>query len=194
MMSGMTVHDAVKERRSARLFSDRAVDPQLLVRLADGARLSPSAANLQPLRYGIITDTDTRKSLYPHVRYAGYVKDWDPGFEQTPTGFIAVFCDTAVRSAAKSECDCGIAMMSISLLAHEMGLGSCILGAIDRKEICELLGVGDGLELMYLVGIGYSDGESSCYDSDTEVRYTMNDHGGFNVPKRSLERVLTFIK
>ena len=81
-------------------------------------------------------------------------------------------------------------MMAISLRAHELGLGSCILGAIDRPKIKELMGVGDELDLMYLVGLGYSDGESRAYDSDDAVKYSMTVNGGFEVPKRSLGQVI----
>ena len=71
----MTVYDAIKERRTVRLFNDKPVSHETLLKLIDGARLSPAAANLQPLKYGIVTDEELRQKMYPHVRYAGYIKD-----------------------------------------------------------------------------------------------------------------------
>ena len=81
-------------------------------------------------------------------------------------------------------------MMAISLLAEEKGLGSCILGAIDKNKITEILDVEENLSLMYLIGLGYSDGESSYYDSDEEIKYSINDSLGFNVPKRKKESII----
>ena len=190
----MTVYDAIKERRTVRLFNDKPVSHETLLKLIDGARLSPAAANLQPLKYGIVTDKELRQKMYPHVRYAGYIKDWNPSFEESPKAFIAVLCDPAIRPTDKSECDSGIAMMAISLLAHEEGLGSCIIGALDRKNVKEILGIGDDLDLMYLVALGYHDTSCSSYDSDDNIKYHMEDLGNFVVPKRKLDSILAFKK
>ena len=186
----MTVYDAIKERRTARLFNGKPVSHEILLKLIDGARLSPAAANLQPLKYGIVTDEELRRKIYPHVRYAGYIKDWNPGFKESPKAFIAVFCDPSIRPTDKSECDSGIAMMAISLLAHEEGLGSCIIGSLDRKEVKEILGVSDDLDLMYLVALGYHDTACSSYDSDETIKYHMEAPGNFVVPKRTLESIV----
>lgn len=190
----MTVYDAIKERRTARLFNDNPVSYETIMKLIDGARLSPAAANLQPLKYGIITDVELRKQMYPHVRYAGYINDWNPCFEESPKAFIAVLCDPSIRHTDKSECDSGIAMMAISLLAHEEGLGSCIIGSIDRKDIKKILGIGDELDLMYLVALGYHDTSCSSYDSDDNIKYHMEEPGNFVVPKRKLDSIILFKK
>ena len=186
----MTIYEAIKTRRTARLFNEKPVSPETLLKLIDGARLSPAAANLQPLRYAIITDEEIRRKFYPHVRYAGYIKDWDPTFEESPRAFIAVLCDPSVRPTAKSECDCGIAIMAITLLAHEEGLGSCIIGSFDKKDIKEILGIGDELDIMYLIALGYSDADSRAYDSDETIKYHMENAGNFVVPKRTLDGVV----
>ena len=90
----MSISEIIKNRRTARNFNDKKVSESDLINIISLARLSPSAANLQPLKYGIIVDENIRKKMYPLVRYAGYIKDWNPTFEQSPKAFIAIFCDT----------------------------------------------------------------------------------------------------
>ena len=190
----MNIYELIKDRRTVRLFNNKEVSHETLLKLIDGARLSPAAANLQPLRYAIVTDEELRRKMYPHVRYAGYIKDWDPTFEESPKAFIAVLCDPAVRPTAKSECDSGIAIMAISLLAHEEGLGSCIIGSFDRKEVKEILGIGEELDAMYLIALGYHDSECSAYDSDETIKYHMEAPGNFVVPKRTLDSIVVLKK
>jgi nitroreductase len=50
----------IKNRRTVRKFKAEAVDTAILEELVDIARVSPSAANLQSLKYAIITDEKTR--------------------------------------------------------------------------------------------------------------------------------------
>ena len=190
----MSISEIIKNRRTARNFNDKKVSESDLINIISLARLSPSAANLQPLKYGIIVDENIRKKMYPLVRYAGYIKDWNPTFEQSPKAFIAIFCDTEVVKVDKCECDAGIAMMAITLVAEEKGLSSCIIGAFDKKEVAEILGVDKRYSPVYLIGLGYSDGKSGFFESNEEVKYRLNQTGGFDVPKRRMEDILVVKK
>ena len=187
----MKVSDAISLRRTIRKFKNEAIDKKLIIDIINGARVSPSAGNMQSLKYSIIDSEEERKAMFPLIKYAGYINDWNPDFSETPASFIAVLNDTDIRKAgALTECDCGIAMMAISLMAVEKGLDTCILGAIDRKRIAEVLNINSKYELMYLIGIGKSDQKSEQYDCSDNVKYTMDTDGNFNVPKRTLNDVI----
>jgi nitroreductase len=186
----MNTSELLKSRRTSRRFKNEQVAPSILSELVDTARLSPSAANLQSLKYVCVTSITVREKMYPHVRYAGYTPEFEQTFVTSPTAFIALFNDTSIRKTEKSECDAGIALMALSILAEEKGLGSCIFGSIDREAIRDILGVGRELELMYLVGIGYPEKKSVLIDSEDKVRYKLVDSDSFGVPKRSLDEVL----
>lgn len=190
----MSVESVMKTRRTERSFSSEGVDEKILTEIIDLVRLSPSGANLQPLKYGIVIDESTRKAMFNHVRYAGYVKDWNPSFEESPKAFIIVACDTSILKPEKAECDTGIAMMGISLLAEERGLSSCILGAIDRNELKNILEIPDKYEIKYLIGLGYANKKSAYYDSNEEIKYSMIEEGKFLVPKKDIDSVILFKK
>ena len=187
----MDVYTAIAKRRSARCFKNEPVAEEKLVKMVDLARLSPSGANLQSLKYIIVTDEAVRRELYPLIAYAGYIPEWNPEFEETPTAFIAVLNDTKIRPTNEAtQCDSGIAMMSICLLAQAEGIDSCMLGAIKREEIRQVLSVDEGCDLLYMIGLGVSATENSCYDSSDEIKYQMDEAKNFRVPKRKLEDVL----
>jgi len=68
-----------------------------------------------------------------------------------------------------------IAVSFMTLRAHELGLGSCWIGAFSRDKAREIVKVPDSVEVMWLLAIGYPDitpverprqplSELVCYD------------------------------
>lgn len=121
----MNVYDCAKQRRTIRVFSQKSVDRADLLEILDCARLAPTAANIQPIKFAIVKSEAVRKAMCPHIKYAGYLPDFNPNFEQTPPVFIAVLSDTALKPTEKGECDFGAAIMSMCLAATQKGLGTC---------------------------------------------------------------------
>jgi len=87
--------------------------------------------------------------------------------------------------------DAGIAAMSISLVAHDEGLGSCILGSIDRDKLRIALNIPIGLEIVLVVSLGYP-AETSIAEAmiGDNVKYWLDDNGTLHVPKRPLESIM----
>ena len=56
--------------------------------------------------------------------------------------------------------DCGIAAQTLCLAAHDLGLGTVIMGIFDRKGLEEFLQIPEDQELMALIAIGHPDGEA----------------------------------
>ncbi|MBE7015403.1 MAG: nitroreductase family protein [Ruminococcaceae bacterium] len=189
----MNVYDSIKSRRTVRRFKQESIDREYITKMIDAARVSPSAGNMQSLKYAIIDSFDERKAIFPHVKYAGYINDWNPEFDETPPCFIAVLNDTNIRRTnSYTECDAGIAMMAISLVCVEMGLDSCILGAIDKEEITRVLEIKPEYEILYLVGVGKSDQSNAQIDNSDSVKYVMDELKNFTVPKRRIEDIIVY--
>ena len=51
-----SVYEAILSRRTIRRFKQKPVDVKLLKKFVNAARVAPSAANLQPLEYFIISE------------------------------------------------------------------------------------------------------------------------------------------
>ena len=56
----MDVLEAIKTRRSVREYSSRPIPPELLERMCQALRYAPSACNLQPWRFILVTDPELR--------------------------------------------------------------------------------------------------------------------------------------
>jgi len=186
----MTVYEAVKQRRTVRKFKQNDVKKEDIIKLIDSARLAPYGANLQPLKFSVIVSEELRRQMFPYIKYAGYLPDWNPTFEQSPPVFIAVLNDTAIKPTEKAECDSGAAVMSMSLVAEELGLGCCWLGAIDRVKVKEILNLPDTLDITYLLGIGYPDQKGTAVELTDSIKYYHDEKENLYVPKRSIEEIL----
>ena len=186
----MNVYDAIKKRRTVRKFLQKSISENDLMQIIDSARLAPFGANLQPLKFLIVTDRDTRQKMYPHIKYAGYIPEWNPDFEECPPVFAVVLNDTNIKPTSKSECDSGAAIMSMCLAATELVIDSCWLGAVDRTEIKKLLGISDSLDITYLLGLGYGAQTGEVYDSNETIKYSFDAAGNVHVPKRPMDDVM----
>ena len=187
----MNVYEAIMQRRSIRKFTGEKVNREALLKLADCGRMSAFAANMQPLKYVLINDEETVKKLYPLTKWAGYIPEWEPCESERANAYIAIVTDTEIKSAEKSETDCGAAITSMMLCAHEMGLATCWLGAINRSEIKKVLKLEDKYHVSYLLAVGYPAQKGECFDmEDNNLKYYFDEDGNVRVPKRTLDDVI----
>lgn len=187
----MNVYEAVTSRRTIRKFRQEPLDRNDIIKIIDCARLAPSGANLQPLKYAIADDKQTLEKIYPMTKWAGYIPSWQPSENERPAAYIAVLNDTSIKPTEKSECDGGAAVMSMILEAQELGIGSCWLGAIDRSGIKKLLGLEDKLDVMYLLALGYPAQEGEAFEmTDGDVHYYFDSEGNAHVPKRTMDDII----
>jgi nitroreductase len=187
------MYEKIVKRRTIRRYLKDPVPRDVLVRCVDAARLAPSGMNRQPLKYVIVNDDDPLGKVFPTIRWAGYLPDYGPNDEEMPRAYIVILLDKEIRK----DCghDAGIAAMTISMVAHAQSLGSCILGAIDRPRLREILGIPQQLEIVLAVAIGYA-AEAPTIDKvkDGNTRYWLDDDGVLHVPKRSLEEIVQWNK
>ncbi|RLC89722.1 MAG: nitroreductase, partial [Chloroflexi bacterium] len=95
------LEELIRKNRSYRRFhQDVPVEMETLRALVNLARLSASGSNLQPLKYILSCDPETNGRIFPHTRWAGYLKDWSgPAEGERPTAYIAVPGDTEIRES-----------------------------------------------------------------------------------------------
>ena len=187
----MNFRDLVLQNRSTRRFDEsHPIDAGTLRDFVDLARLTPSAANLQPLRY-VLSHTPERNALiFQHLRWAGYLQDWSgPAPGQRPGAYILLFADS--RISPNVDCDHGIAAQTILLAAAERGLAGCMLGSIDREALVQHLGLEPHYRLLLAVALGKSAETIVLEDtSNGNIRYYRDSDGVHHVPKRPLDKVI----
>ncbi len=186
----MTVYETIQSRRSIRKFTEEEPKKEDLRTIIDSARLAPTAMNLQPLKYGLITDSNVRQQLFPLITYAGAWPQWNPTFAQSPKAFVVVLNDTTIKPSDKSECDCGAAVQNMCLTAKSLGLDTIWLAAINRPAIREVLALEERYDIMYLLGIGYGAQTGVVFTNDDGVKYHFDEADNLHVPRRSMDAVL----
>ncbi|MBN1695459.1 nitroreductase family protein [candidate division WOR-3 bacterium] len=181
----------IKKNRSVRRFKKGfKITKKTLTELVDLARLSASAANLQPLKYVLSCDEEKNNKIFPHIKWAGYLTDWDgPAPNERPSAFILILGDTEITKSF--GCDHGIAAQNILLGATDKGLGGCIVGALKRKALHEILNIPTRYEILLAVALGKPDEEvvieTAC---NGDIKYWRDEQDVMHVPKRPTEELI----
>ena len=155
------------------------------------ARLSPSAANLQPLKYVICADPELNKQIFPTLAWAGYLRPWmGPEEGERPTGYIVILGDAEISK--NFGCDHGIAAQSIMLGAAEKGLGGCMIGSIEREQLRKVLNIPGRYEILLVLALGYPREKVVLEEvgPDRDIKYYRDSNDIHHVPKRTLDEVI----
>jgi len=182
------VYNLIISRRSIRRYKQKKVKTDLLKKLVNSARLAPSAANLQPLEYIIINDKEKLKEIFKTISWAGYLKDWNPSIEESPTAYILILSkqtknDWYIR-------DSSLAAENIILTAENEGLGSCIILKFEKEKIRKYLKIPKERIIDSIIALGYKSEKPIVEDIDDSVKYWRDKNGIVHVPKRKLEDIL----
>lgn len=165
--------DIARKRHSVRSYENKPVEKEKILQVLEAARLSPSACNLQPRYFIVITDE----------RLKSKVAGTFPGawLKKAPA-IIAVCGDHSgswKRADGKDHCDidAAIATDHMTLAATEMGLGTCWVCAFDAKRCHEILQLPENLEATVLLAVGYpADGDKE----HAKDRKSLDEIAGWN--------------
>ena len=182
----------IKNRSYRRFYGDEKITREELVALVDLARMSPSAANRQPLRYILSNSEPTNSEIFSCLSWAGYLKDWDgPVEEERPSAYVVVLGDTEISKSYHAT-DYGIAAQSMLLGAVEKGYGGCILAAVDRKQLHTKLSIPEKYEILAVIALGKPKEEVvlETVGPDGDIKYWRDEQQIHHVPKRSLDDLI----
>jgi nitroreductase len=180
-----------RSRSYRRFYEDQPLDEGTLKGLVEKTRLCPSSANRQPLKYLLACSAEENAKIFPHLSWAGALKDWPgPAEGQRPAGYIVVLGDLNISSTF--HVDSGIAAQSMLLAAVEQGLGGCMLGSIKRDALCKVLNIPDRFSIALVIALGKPQETVVLEDAKnpTDVVYWRDEKDVHHVPKRPLEELL----
>ncbi len=188
----MAFVDLVKKNRSFRRFDQSVIiENSTLKQLVELARVSASAANFQPLKYVLSSDEAMNGKIFDCLAWAAYLKEWKgPEKGEQPSAYIVILGDKSITG--NFRCDHGIAAQSILLGAREMGLGGCILAAINHEKIRQLLDIDPEHEVLLVIALGKPVENVVLEDvgADGSIRYWRDSDGVHHVPKRSIDEIV----
>jgi len=186
------LYDLVRRNRSYRRFNqDSPISLDTLRDLVELARLSASGSNRQGLKFYLACEPRRNAIIFPHLAWAGYLKDWGgPKEGERPSAYIVILGDKTISPAF--GCDHGIAAQSILLGAVEKGLGGCMIGSVRKAELLQELGLPDSFDVLLVIALGKPT-ETVVIEplpEDGDIRYWRDAQGVHHVPKRSLDDII----
>ena len=168
----MDIMEFLKTRRTYRRFEQKPVEPAIAREIMEAARIASCGANRQTLKYVLVQSPEMVAKM-----------------DETPVLFVAVCQDESLPGC--NDTDTGLALANMTDAAWAHGVGSCIMGAIDRPAIKELLGLGENLRLHSVVAFGYPTHKSHLVAMQNgNVKYYLDDARDYCVPKRPMEEIL----
>ena len=127
--STLNLDRLLEERYSCRSFDhQRAISPHYLELLLNAAAKAPSACNLQPYHFEVVTGkalstVETLRNFYgAPALLIGCFDPNHPGYTSPHGQDFKLF-------------DLGLALMCAALRATELGLGSCFIGSLPVPEL-----------------------------------------------------------
>jgi nitroreductase len=156
----MELQEAILKRRSVRKFTEDVVTDEELRQIFETVRWSPSWANTQVWEFIVVRD----KVLIEKV--TGTYVEKNPA---TKCSLAASALIVACAKAGISGCyggeeltvihnwymfDLGIAVQTLCLKAHELGLGTVVVGLMDHEACEKILTVPEGHKVVAVIPIG----------------------------------------
>jgi len=191
----MDIYETIIKRRTIRKFRQEEIDKNILEKLVNAARLAPSAANLQPLEYLVITEDSLKQQIFPSLSWAGYLKPHGtPKKGEEPAAYIVILVNKKINP--RPDIDIGAGAQNINLAAEEEGVGCCWIGAFKKKTVSRILNISQDYSIGLIIALGYP-AEIAVFediDKDCSIKYYRDSYGTHHVPKRKLGDILHWNK
>jgi len=144
----MDALDAIATRHSTRAFRREPVPREVLARIVDAGRRAPTARNVQPWEFVVVTDAEMLRQIGNTTDHGKFIAD--------APACVAVFCQDT-KYYLEDGC---AATENILIASAALGVQSCWVAG-DKKDyadaIARVLGVPEGHKLISLLAIGYAE-------------------------------------
>lgn len=155
----MTFMELCEKRQSCRVYADKPVEKEKLLRCVEAARLAPSACNSQPWSFVLVTKPELVEEIARGTQQVGL----NPTVP-TARAFVVIVEEYAKLTPklrgvwdtqAYANEDIGGAAVMFCLQAQELGLGTCLLGLFDRHRLHEMLDIPWDKRIPVILSVGY---------------------------------------
>jgi len=142
----MEVFECIRRRRTIREYKKDPIPEDVLEKILQAGRWSPSSSNSQPWHFIVVKDPNTLSEL-------GRIATQGPFISDAALAIVIV-----MENAPRPQLDAGRAIQQMELVAWSEGLGTCFVGVrIEEQqiEVKELLNIPSDLELITIMPYGY---------------------------------------
>jgi nitroreductase len=138
--------EALKTRRSIRAYTGEPVSREMIEDIIDCGRLAPTAINIQPWEFVVVTEPATLREIAGTADFGGFIA-------QAAVCVVVLCRDT--KYCLEDGCN---ASQNVLLAARAHGLGGCWVAG-DKKpyadRIRRIVGAPEGYKLISLLSIGH---------------------------------------
>jgi nitroreductase len=173
----------IKRRKSVRKYQDKDVPNELLEKILDSARYTPSAGNYQPWEFIIVRN----QSLKSDLTEGCYDQKW---MLSAPV-FIVACINSRLAGAVYKERGLRLygiqavaaAIQNMLLTAESLGLGTCWVGAFSEIIVSRVLQCPEYARPCAIITLGYS-----CDESIKAPRQDMKEYVHYEVFGETLQQ------
>lgn len=155
------VMDVIRNRRSIRNYQDTKVPAEVLDRVLEAVRWTPSWANTQCWEIIVVTNQEAKAGLQQTMS-----KGNPATRAMVEAPIVIAMCGKLQSSGLYNGqvttkfgdwfmFDLGLATQTLCLAAQNEGLGTVIAGLFDHEGAKKVLEVPEGYELVSLIPLGY---------------------------------------
>ncbi len=152
----MDLDSCIRDRRSCRSYTTKRVSIDVIGELLEAATYAPSAGNRQNWMFVVVMDEDKKYAL----AMASAKQLW-----MTEASAFIVVCDRKKEVVElypdKGELyavqNCSLAIENLLLKGHDLGLGTCWIGAFDVAAVRTALSIPDDVEPEAIITLGYPE-------------------------------------
>ncbi len=185
----MEALEAIRTRRTVERFSKKPVEFDKVMAVCEAGGMAPSAGNLQPWKFVVLTDKDVIRNDLASCCL-------DQECVQTAQVAIVVVADEDLverhyglrGKRLYSIQNCAAAIQNMLLTAHVLGLGATWVGAFNEERLDDIIDIRDGARAQAVITLGYPAEQPSdkrMRHLDDIVRFG-NYHGRF----KDMHRIL----
>jgi nitroreductase len=145
----MEAWDAITARRNVREYTQQLVSEKDLNRIAEAGWRAPSAKNRQAWDFVVVTGKEQMQELSTVWQGAGHIA----GAAAAIAFVIPEPPDE--RRRVTDQYDVGQATMAMMIAATDLGIGTGHSSVGEQDKARAILGVPEGYQVAYLLGVGY---------------------------------------
>ena len=164
----METLECIKTRRSIRKFKEDPVTHDTVNAIVEAASYAPSWKNTQISRYHIVENKDILKEIADNcvLNFEFNQKTISRAPQLVVVSMIEKRCgyerDGSFSTSKEDRWemyDAGIASQTFCLAAHDMGVGTVILGIFDEEKVAKAISLPEGQKVAALIAMGYPNQE-----------------------------------
>jgi len=188
----MTLKEIIIKCRSYRRFYEEIkIKRQELEELVELASFAPSGKNIQHFKYHIACNDQLCDEIFECTTWAALLKTWKgPEKGERPVAYITLLLDTQISN--NQWHDEGFAAQNILIGAVEKGYGACVIAALNRNKLSQLLQLPEKLQIVFTIALGKPKEKVviDFIENNESTDYFRDENNVHHVPKRKLKDIL----